>query len=186
MNNMQASFPRRTFLRGLGATVGLPLLESLAPVRALGSGLSPEATPVRLAFRLRAQWGAHAALDAVVRGGADRSSAHSRAAGTVQAGHGRADRADPRQGSDRTAMDRGTTPGRRRVGSPGRRLSRVKVPRSGPGCRSTRSRRRRSDAIPGCPRSRSERSPAGRRASAIPGTAAPIPTTSRGGTRPRR
>ncbi len=50
MNNMQASFPRRTFLRGLGATVGLPLLESLAPVRALGAGVSAEASPIRLAF----------------------------------------------------------------------------------------------------------------------------------------
>lgn len=50
MNNMPKTFARRTFLRGLGATVALPLLESLSPVsRVLASSGAPS-SPVRLAF----------------------------------------------------------------------------------------------------------------------------------------
>lgn len=51
-SNTRASFPRRTFLRGLGAAMGVPLLESLAPAWARAAvtagGASP--SPVRLAF----------------------------------------------------------------------------------------------------------------------------------------
>lgn len=40
--------PRRTFLRGLGTMMALPLLESMAPVRALAAATKP--APVRMAF----------------------------------------------------------------------------------------------------------------------------------------
>ncbi|MFI5385282.1 MAG: DUF1552 domain-containing protein [Fimbriimonadales bacterium] len=40
--------PRRTFLRGLGTMVALPLLESMLPVRALASAAKP--APVRMGF----------------------------------------------------------------------------------------------------------------------------------------
>lgn len=52
MSNMPTSFPRRTFLRGLGAVVGLPLLESALPAQALGTTAAsgPGSLPVRLAF----------------------------------------------------------------------------------------------------------------------------------------
>src|SRR4029077_19882596 len=42
MNNFNRSLPRRTFLRGLGATRALPLLDSMVPrVSALGSSKAP-------------------------------------------------------------------------------------------------------------------------------------------------
>lgn len=49
---MQTSFPRRTFLRGLGAAVGLPLFESVMPRSALaGGGVGGGgSSPLRLAF----------------------------------------------------------------------------------------------------------------------------------------
>lgn len=40
--------PRRTFLRGLGTMMALPLLESMAPVTALASAMKP--TPIRVGF----------------------------------------------------------------------------------------------------------------------------------------
>ena len=40
---------RRTFLKGLGAAVSLPMLESMNPVRAL-AGAAPAKPPVRMAF----------------------------------------------------------------------------------------------------------------------------------------
>jgi hypothetical protein len=47
MNNFSHALPRRTFLRGLGATLALPLLDSMAPrVSAVG----PSASPVRLGY----------------------------------------------------------------------------------------------------------------------------------------
>ena len=45
----QTHLHRRTFLKGLGAAVSLPLLESMNPVRALG-GAAPVQPPVRMAF----------------------------------------------------------------------------------------------------------------------------------------
>ncbi len=54
MTNMRASIPRRTFLRGLGALVAVPALESLIVPRAsavAGAGAgAPGAYPTRLAF----------------------------------------------------------------------------------------------------------------------------------------
>src|ERR1044071_5400057 len=40
--------PRRTFLRGVGALIALPLLDSMAPVRAIASMAKP--APVRMGF----------------------------------------------------------------------------------------------------------------------------------------
>ena len=45
----QTNLHRRTFLKGLGAAVSLPLLESMNPVRALG-GAAAVQPPVRMAF----------------------------------------------------------------------------------------------------------------------------------------
>jgi hypothetical protein len=45
MNN---AIPRRTFLKGVGATIALPLLEGMLPLRALASSL--ESPPLRVAF----------------------------------------------------------------------------------------------------------------------------------------
>ncbi len=54
MSNMRISIPRRTFLRGLGALVAVPALESLSTVRAVASVAGPggvtSAHPTRLAF----------------------------------------------------------------------------------------------------------------------------------------
>ena len=44
----QTNLHRRTFLKGLGAAVSLPLLESMNPVRALG-GAAAVQPPVRMA-----------------------------------------------------------------------------------------------------------------------------------------
>lgn len=46
--NNQLVIPRRTFLRGLGATIALPLLEGMLPTRSLGA--APRPGPLRLAF----------------------------------------------------------------------------------------------------------------------------------------
>jgi len=45
---MTKNIPRRTFLRGFGAAVSLPLLESMAPIKALAN--TTEQAPVRMAF----------------------------------------------------------------------------------------------------------------------------------------
>jgi hypothetical protein len=45
----QIEIPRRTFLRGLGATIALPLLDSMIPSRGLASQ-SPRRGPMRMAF----------------------------------------------------------------------------------------------------------------------------------------
>jgi hypothetical protein len=51
LSNTPYSLGRRSFLRGLGAMVALPFLESLAPARALASTpLTPSGRPLRLAF----------------------------------------------------------------------------------------------------------------------------------------
>jgi Protein of unknown function (DUF1552) len=42
--------PRRTFLRGLGATIALPLLDSMVPALARAAGKSAIASPNRMAF----------------------------------------------------------------------------------------------------------------------------------------
>ena len=42
--------PRRTFLRGLGTAVALPLLDAMRPPRALAAALGASKTPVRMAF----------------------------------------------------------------------------------------------------------------------------------------
>lgn len=46
--NRQMVIPRRTFLRGLGATIALPLLEGMTPARSLGA--APRPGPLRMAF----------------------------------------------------------------------------------------------------------------------------------------
>ena len=46
MNNFNPTLPRRTFLRGLGATMALPLLDSMRPAAA---ALAPSA-PIRLGY----------------------------------------------------------------------------------------------------------------------------------------
>jgi len=43
-------FSRRTFLRGLGTAVALPMLESLRPAGAIAGGVASAKTPVRMAF----------------------------------------------------------------------------------------------------------------------------------------
>ena len=48
MNIMRKALPRRTFLRGLGAAVSLPLLDSMVPFTAVGRGAA--ARPVRLGY----------------------------------------------------------------------------------------------------------------------------------------
>src|SRR3977135_3965729 len=47
MNNFNRSLPRRTFLRGLGATMALPLLDSMAPRGPLRDALQ---SPMRLGY----------------------------------------------------------------------------------------------------------------------------------------
>jgi hypothetical protein len=47
---MRYHVPRRTFLKGLGLTVGLPLLDAMAPARWLSAAETPMAAPVRMAF----------------------------------------------------------------------------------------------------------------------------------------
>jgi hypothetical protein len=44
------SFHRRTFLRGLGASIGLPVLESLVSKPAFGAGTTAAGAPLRMAF----------------------------------------------------------------------------------------------------------------------------------------
>jgi len=51
MNILNKPLPRRTFLRGLGATMALPLLDSMVPLRA--SGLSAADKPIRLGYIYR-------------------------------------------------------------------------------------------------------------------------------------
>jgi hypothetical protein len=51
MNILKNPLPRRTFLRGLGATMALPLLDSMVPLRA--SGLSAAGKPIRLGYIYR-------------------------------------------------------------------------------------------------------------------------------------
>src|SRR5207245_2318741 len=47
MNNLHHPLPRRTFLRGLGATLALPLLDSMAPRVSAAATAAP---PVRLGY----------------------------------------------------------------------------------------------------------------------------------------
>jgi hypothetical protein len=42
--------PRRTFLRGLGAMIALPMLDAMSPLRALAGGIEQAKSPVRMAF----------------------------------------------------------------------------------------------------------------------------------------
>lgn len=49
MSNRQ-EIPRRTFLRGLGTAMALPLLDSVLPVRAFGSSSAAAKPPTRMAF----------------------------------------------------------------------------------------------------------------------------------------
>ncbi len=50
MNTERFQIQRRTFLRGLGASMALPLLDIMRPVRALASAVGASQTPVRMAF----------------------------------------------------------------------------------------------------------------------------------------
>ena len=47
MINLNHTLPRRTFLRGIGATMALPLLDSMAPPL---SALGPSKPPIRLGY----------------------------------------------------------------------------------------------------------------------------------------
>ena len=47
MTMINPSLPRRTFLRGLGATLALPLLESMTPRM---SAIGPSTPPIRLGY----------------------------------------------------------------------------------------------------------------------------------------
>lgn len=49
MNTHPHALPRRTFLRGLGAAIAVPMLDAMVPRRALAA-VAAEATPVRMAF----------------------------------------------------------------------------------------------------------------------------------------
>ena len=42
--------PRRTFLRGLGAAIALPMLDAMIPARALAGAIAGKKAPVRMAF----------------------------------------------------------------------------------------------------------------------------------------
>ena len=46
--NTKLHIPRRTFLRGIGAAIALPMLDAMLPVRALAAG--SKAAPLRMAF----------------------------------------------------------------------------------------------------------------------------------------
>jgi len=48
--NKSLQLPRRTFLRGLGATIALPLLEAMAPVARAATGAAAGGAPRRMAF----------------------------------------------------------------------------------------------------------------------------------------
>ena len=48
--NTSSQIPRRTFLRGLGTAIGLPLLDAMIPSRALASLAGSQKAPVRMAF----------------------------------------------------------------------------------------------------------------------------------------
>src|SRR5687767_10596028 len=49
---MSQSFvlPRRTFLRGLGAAIALPMLDAMLPTRALAAAAALKKSPTRMAF----------------------------------------------------------------------------------------------------------------------------------------
>ena len=46
----QAILHRRTFLKGLGTAIALPLLESMSPVRAAAAAVASAKAPTRMAF----------------------------------------------------------------------------------------------------------------------------------------
>ena len=48
--SLASAIHRRTFLRGAGAAIALPLLESMMPRRALGATVDSTRPPVRLVF----------------------------------------------------------------------------------------------------------------------------------------
>ena len=50
MNTERFQIPRRAFLRGLGASIALPMLDAMRPARALANPVSASKTPVRMAF----------------------------------------------------------------------------------------------------------------------------------------
>src|SRR5436190_20338168 len=50
MNNFNRIIPRRTFLRGVGATLALPLLDSMRPAAAALTPTTPPGPPVRLGY----------------------------------------------------------------------------------------------------------------------------------------
>ena len=47
MINLNQTLPRRTFLRGVGATLALPLLDAMKPAAA---ALAPSQSPIRLGY----------------------------------------------------------------------------------------------------------------------------------------
>jgi len=48
--NQSLALPRRTFLRGLGAAIALPMLDAMMPVRALAAAAGAKKIPTRMAF----------------------------------------------------------------------------------------------------------------------------------------
>ena len=48
--NPTSHLHRRTFLRGLGTAIALPLLESMTPLRAAAASVAASKAPVRMAF----------------------------------------------------------------------------------------------------------------------------------------
>ncbi len=48
--NSHLVLPRRTFLRGLGAAIALPMLDAMLPARALAAAVGAKKAPVRMAF----------------------------------------------------------------------------------------------------------------------------------------
>src|SRR5687767_7985 len=48
--SQSSALHRRTFLRGLGTLIALPMLESVRPLQALASAAAPTTTPKRIAF----------------------------------------------------------------------------------------------------------------------------------------
>ncbi len=48
--NSNLVLPRRTFLRGLGAAIALPMLDAMLPTRALAAAAGAKKAPVRMAF----------------------------------------------------------------------------------------------------------------------------------------
>ena len=178
--------PARTVLRGLGATLALPLLDGMVPALTAPARHGREADePPRRG--LRAERGRHGELDAGGRGRRVRVHADSAAACAVSGSPARAERArqQARGGAagrtcGRAWAHRRRVPDRRaREADRRRRLRGGHFDRSDRGDGSSVSRRSSR-------RSSSASRPPSSRAPATPASAAPTPTRSPGAVRRRR